>query len=108
MEVWQPFGGELASLLGFIAMPLSWLSLHLIARNRVAGWWWGLVGDVVWLGACLDSGALSFVINDLVFMSIRVQALIGVWVGRRTQEEDGPPEVGCDREGSEGAEVPPN
>ena len=72
MQVWQPWGGEMATPLGFVAMGFSWVALFLIGRHDKRGWPVGLVGDVFWTAACLDSGILSFIINDITFVVLRI------------------------------------
>lgn len=62
----------LANALGFVAMPISMCSLLLIARGRRIGWAIGLVADLLWLAACVASGVYSFMVNEIVFLCIRV------------------------------------
>ena len=69
----QPWGGELADLLGYVAMVFTWLGIWLLARRDTRGWPVAMVGDVVWLAACMDSGHVSFVINDLVIAALHVK-----------------------------------
>jgi len=75
MDVWQPWGGELASELGFVAMVLSWLSLWRLAQNDIRGWWAAMVADGFWMAACLDSGVLSFFVNDVICTVLHLYAL---------------------------------
>lgn len=81
--MWQPWGGELASELGFIAMVFGWTSMVLMARQNVRAWPVGLVGDLFWTLACLDSGYLSFILNDTAYVALR---LYGWWSWRQARE----------------------
>lgn len=69
----QPWGGELANLFGFGGMAFGGLGLWLLGRHDRRGWAVGLVGDAFWLAATLDSGHLSFLLNDLVYTAIRIR-----------------------------------
>jgi len=80
--MWQPWSGELANELGMCGMVFSWTSMILLAKRNRKGWAVGFVGDLFWLGATLDSGVPSFLLNDLVFTAIRVWG----WWSWRTHE----------------------
>ena len=46
--------------------------MFLLTRRDIRSWPVGLVGDFFWTLACLDSGILSFLLNDIAFVCLRV------------------------------------
>lgn len=72
--MWQPWGGEATEYLAAVAMAFTWSSMWLLGRKDKRTWAAGFVGDLLWLGSCLDSGVLMYVVNDIVFTGLRVLA----------------------------------
>ncbi len=75
----------MANELGFAAMLFSWLGVWLIGSRNAEGWWVALIGDVLWFLACWQTGIVSFIINDCVFIFLRLR---GWWQWRQHEQRD--------------------